>query len=66
MTRCILCGSNYDGCLNEDGDFICVDCWADGSAIGHTAVAAVPTEFPLYVNYPAEMLNRFVDACNKK
>ena len=63
---CILCGSrDYDGAFDDHDDFICVDCWATGEAVGHIAKMASPAPFAFPVKYPAETLNRFVNACNK-
>lgn len=31
--RCKICGqSGVDGAYDQYGDFVCVDCWADGEA----------------------------------
>lgn len=31
--KCVICGSkNYDGGFDQYGNFVCVDCIADGSA----------------------------------
>ena len=66
MICCAICGSrSYDGAFDANGDFICVDCWATGEAIGRTAVAACPAYTPYPVNYPRGMGQRFVDACNR-
>lgn len=65
---CSLCGSkNYDGAVDNIGDFICVDCWADGSARkkGRIAETFVPANTYYAVNYPQEMKQRIIDAYNK-
>ena len=65
---CIYCGQgNVDGAMSG-GSFICVDCWADGSAQmdGHYAEQFVAPVTPYAVNYPAEMQDRFLDACNRR
>ena len=67
--RCSICGScGYDGALDDGGEYVCVDCWADGEAAyrGRTAVSFVPATFSLPVTYPAGMQRRFVAACNHK
>jgi len=63
---CAICGSRgYDGAFDANGDFICVDCWATGEAIGRTAVSFRPAFTPYPVDYPVEVRQGFVDACNR-
>jgi hypothetical protein len=65
--KCVICGSRgYDGCLDEGGDYVCVDCWANGEAAiqGRRADTYVPAEFYTHVDYSAEMQRNFVRACN--
>lgn len=66
---CVICGQkNVDGAIDMLGDEICVDCWADGSAKieGRVAKSFVGAIVPYSVNYPIEMQNRFINACNGK
>ena len=66
MMCCAICGSRgYDGAFDANGDFICVDCWATGEAIGRTAVSFCPAVTSYHVHYPAKIGQDFVDACNR-
>lgn len=64
--KCIICGqSNVDGADNQYGEFVCLDCWADGSAEyeGYIAVSASPV--PGY-NYSGVNSQGYLDALNHK
>jgi hypothetical protein len=68
MSGCVICGQkNVDGAVDNNGDYVFADCWADGSAgfEGRVAKSAVPADVPYGVNYPPESFKRFLDACNK-
>ncbi len=66
--KCAICGlsGDYDGAIDDLGDWVCVDCWASGEADyhGRTAVSASPAQGPVPTYYPSDMRQRFVDACN--
>lgn len=67
--NCAMCSqSDVDGAMDSHGDYVCVDCWASGEAAheGRTAKAFVPAATSYDVHYPAEMKQRFLDACNRK
>lgn len=69
MTGCAICGQrNVDGAIDDCGDYICIDCWASGEAGagGRYAVIAVPAITSYHVDYPPEMHERFLRACNNK
>ncbi len=43
--KCTICGQrNVDGAIDQNGEFVCVDCFADGSAkfSGRKAEAMAP------------------------
>jgi len=64
---CAICGQrNVDGAIDDFGDYICVDCWATGEAAmeGRRAVSFVPAVVPYQVEYPAEVVQKFLDGCN--
>lgn len=64
---CVICGqSNVDGAMDNFGDYVCVDCWANGEAAfeGRVAEAFVPAQVSYHVDYPVDMQQRFLDACN--
>lgn len=68
MSRCAICGSSgYDGAIDDGGDYVCVDCWANGEAAldGRHAEAFVPADVPYQVSYPPDMARGFLDACNR-
>ncbi len=65
--RCQLCGQgSVDGAVDQIGDFVCVDCWADGSAQyeGRKARAAMPAQGVIPTSYPSYMYRHFVDKAN--
>ncbi len=67
--NCTICGSkNWDGALDESGLYVCVDCWANGEAFhqNRTAVSFVPANVSYHVNYPSDMQEKFINACNHK
>ncbi len=67
--KCAICGlsGDYDGAIDDSGDWVCVDCWASGEAYcsGRTAVSAAPAQGIITTHYPQELCRRFVAACNK-
>lgn len=66
---CVICGQrNVDGALNENGEYVCLDCWVVGeaSARGMIAVEAVPAKVSYPVYYPPDVTQRLLDACNGK
>lgn len=66
---CVFCGqSGYDGAIDNFGDYICVDCWASGKArsSGRVAKIFVPADVPYQVEYPPEVAQAFLDACNNE
>ncbi|MCL6615833.1 MAG: hypothetical protein K6T39_01690 [Anoxybacillus ayderensis] len=67
--RCVICGQGYvDGAIDSFGDYVCVDCWANGEAEyqGREAVEFVGADVPYYVDYQPELIESFLDACNRK
>ena len=65
MGKCAVCGGPdfYDGCIDSDGEYVCLDCWASGEAQDRTAtVATFASEDK--IEYPNEMRQNFVKACN--
>jgi hypothetical protein len=67
--RCAICGQGYvDGAFDDFGDYVCVDCWANGEAEyqGRYATEFVPADVPYEVNYSTESILNFLDACNNK
>jgi len=49
--KCVICGQrNVDGALDQNREFVCVDCFADGSAkfSGRKAKALAPVPGPRY------------------
>lgn len=67
--QCTICGQrNVDGALDDKGDCVCVDCWANGEAAcrGREATQFVPAVSMFPVTYPADMQRRFLDSCNGK
>ncbi len=47
--KCVLCGTTgCDGATDQNGEFVCQDCWAAGEATGRTASRFVPAglEYP--------------------
>ena len=66
--RCILCGQrNLDGAIDNIGDFVCVDCWYDGTAHheGREARLAAPVEGLIPTHYPEHTRRAFVDRANR-
>lgn len=66
---CAICGqSNVDGAMDNFGDYVCVDCFASGEAAfdGREAETFIPAQVPYDVEYPVDVQQRFVDACNHK
>ena len=61
MSKCALCGQrNVDGAIDQQGSFVCVDCFADGEAHldGRVAKVLMPaadifgsTEYAANLNY---------------
>lgn len=66
---CVICGQrNVDGAMDNFGDYVCLDCWANGEAHSQMrqAQAFVPAVTPYQVDYPMEMQKKFLEACNRK
>ena len=64
--RCALCGQrNVDGAIDQFGDFVCVDCFAEGEARFHGRKAEVLAPVPGY-NYSGLNHNKILAAWNKK
>ena len=66
--NCIYCGQgNVDGAMSA-GSFVCVDCWADGTARmdGREAEQYAPPSTPYSVIYPLGGQEAFLKACNKR
>ena len=67
--KCAICGqANVDGAIDQAGEYICVDCWADGSAYyeGRMAHTFLPAPSPFMVDYPHHVAQNFLDACNQR
>ena len=65
--RCEICRQkDVDGALDQNGNYVCVDCWANGEAYmrGMKATVFTPASFCMPVDYPTDMQERFLDACN--
>jgi hypothetical protein len=62
---CACCGTsaNIDGCINQHGDWVCVDCWYTGDARrdGFVAKSAVPADF--FGTYPKHCYDSLLAAC---
>lgn len=68
MQCCELCEQkNVDGALNQHGTYICVDCWADGSAKaeGYVALEFVGANVSYPVFYPADMIEKTLEGYNR-
>jgi len=66
--KCEICGQGgVDGALDQMGDYVCVDCWADGSANyeGRTANTFSPAPSLFDVDYPNHVSQGFLNACNR-
>lgn len=66
--RCELCGQrDVDGAIDNTGSFVCIDCWADGSAQceGRIAEVATPVQGIIPTYYSSHMHQAFVDRCNR-
>lgn len=65
MTRCAVCKGpgHYDGAIDAMGQYVCIDCWANGSAqiAGKRAQIAAPAKG---TPYDPDLNRRFIDACN--
>lgn len=64
---CVLCGQrNVDGALNQSGDFVCIDCFADGNAhfMGMRATNIVPASTPYFVDYSSINEIKYLSALN--
>ena len=63
--RCLFCGqSNVDGGIDKNGNFICVDCVAEG--IGGDIETVCPANTPYYTDYSGVNFREIRDSWNKK
>lgn len=63
---CVLCGQSYvDGAIDQMGDFVCVDCFANGEAHFNGREAEIIAPVPGY-DYSGIDHQKVLDAYNGK
>lgn len=65
--KCVLCGTTgCDGVTDQNGEFVCQDCWAAGEATGRTASRFVPAGLEYPFPFPASEELRRLAGFNRK
>jgi len=67
--HCKFCQQpDVDGAITEQGEYVCLDCWADGTARsnGEIAQSFRPAVVGYHVEYDTDMQRQFIDACNNR